>query len=80
MSIFQATTEVRRYRRPGRWPSGDTQELQRRYFLWGICIWSRTLDVESIPPWAVIQLETLGYTDWVSRFSDYIDSQRRQGA
>lgn len=81
MSAIQARTEVRRYRgRPGRWPFGDTQELQRRYFLWGFCIWTRTLDIEVIPPWAVIQISCLGYTDWVSRFASYIDSQRHQGA
>lgn len=80
MSLIQTRIEVRRYSEPGRWPFGDRQELQRRYFLLGICIWYSVIDVESIPPWAVIQLGALGYTDWVSRFAAYIDSQRRQGA
>lgn len=63
---------VQRYSRRGQWPHGSYQELQRRFYLGRFCVWTRVLDREDIPAWAVIQVGTLGSTDWRSKFAAYL--------
>lgn len=48
------------------------QVLVRETRLFGVRIWSREIDREEVPSWASIQRATLGYTDWRSRFAQYI--------
>lgn len=54
------------------WPFGQRQVLWKRYRLLGIRIWQKRLGSERIPHWAVIQMASLGFTDWKSSFADYI--------
>ena len=49
------------------------QVLLRDTHIFGIRIWSREIDREDIPSWASIQRACLGWTEWRSRFADYID-------
>lgn len=67
--ILQSSTEIRRY--TGRKSFGGRQDLVREYRVAGVKIWSTVLDTESVPSWAEIQLATLGYTSWTSKFSPF---------
>ena len=68
--MMASRIEVRRYRRRGEF--GSVQELQRRRYLFGICVCIQKLDSEEVPAWAEIQLGALGYTDWQSKFAEHI--------
>jgi hypothetical protein len=72
MDFISSRIQVRRISRSAGWPSRDTQELVRRYFICGMCFWTTVIDIEEIPSWAVIELVTLGFSDWQSRFAEYI--------
>lgn len=50
----------------------DKQYLTKEWRLWGVRIWSWVLDTEDVPVWASAQKATSGYTEWRSRFCDYI--------
>lgn len=52
--------------------AGEYQVLKQQWRLWGILIWSKTLDREDIPAWASIQKACFGYTEWKSKFAQYM--------
>lgn len=70
MKLIDTKMEVRRYRNPHEW--GSIQKLERATYVFGKCVYRKVLDEEEVPSWAEIQKGSLGYTDWVSKFSDYI--------
>ena len=51
---------------------GGLQKLFREYYFFGLKFWSREIDREEVPVWAEIQLNTLGSTEWRSKFAEYI--------
>ena len=57
----------------------DRQYLIEEWRLFGIRIWRKVLDWEEVPVWAWVQLATVGNTEWVSKFSYYIDEEKRNG-
>lgn len=61
---------VRRYMR--RREFGGVQRLERHWMVFGVCVWVTTLDEEEYPAWAGIARGTLGYSDWQSRFQEYM--------
>ena len=63
---------VRRYSVRSLWPAGSFQRLERHHYIGPLRVWVTVVDSEDVPPWAAIQLGALGYTDWVSRFSEHI--------
>ena len=50
----------------------DQQFLIKEWRLFGIRIWSRELDYEDVPVYASAQAATMGFTDWKSRFAEFI--------
>jgi len=50
----------------------DRQYLTKEWRLFGIRIWSWVLDTEEVPVWASAQKATCGYTEWKSKFAEYI--------
>ncbi len=46
---------------------GSTQHLVKRWHWRGLVVWTRILDSEEIPMWALCQLGAFGDTDWESR-------------
>ena len=50
----------------------DVQNLIKEWRLWGFRIWTRTVDTEIVPNYAIAQAACLGYTDWKSEFAEYI--------
>ena len=51
---------------------GVKQRLVRIYRLLGVKVWTSILDEEDVPLFAVIQVATLGSTEWRSKFREYI--------
>lgn len=72
MAILTQKLEVRRY--SSRRTFEGVQQLERRWYLLGCCIWSSVLDSEEVPQWAAIQKAALGSTDWRSKFADRPDA------
>jgi hypothetical protein len=60
-----------------RWTKRDTfddcyQELRRTTRVFGIPVWTTTIDREDVPSWALIQRACTGSTEWESRlFKQY---------
>ena len=49
-----------------------TQELTRVYYLWGIRIWTKVLDKEEVPQYAVISNACFGdLSGWYSKFAPF---------
>lgn len=51
---------------------GTKQQLVKRWRLFGRVIWTRVLDEEDVPMFAVIERGCLGSTNWRSKFAEYI--------
>lgn len=51
---------------------GTKQQLVKRWRLFGRVIWTRVLDEEDVPMFAVIEIGCLGSTNWRSKFAKYI--------
>jgi hypothetical protein len=47
----------------------DRQYLIKEWRFYGFRVWSRILDYEDVPAFASIQLSTVGYTEWESKFA-----------
>lgn len=66
-----STMRVQRWTR--RKEFGGFQQLLKEWRIFGIKVWTtEEIDREDVPGWAEIQLATLGYTEWESKFSEYI--------
>lgn len=50
----------------------DVQNLIKEWRLFGIKIWSMRIDYEIVPDYAIAQAACLGFTDWKSKFREYI--------
>jgi hypothetical protein len=50
----------------------STQHLMKTVYFLGFPFLYFEIDKEEIPPWALIQLGSLGWTEWVSKFSDHL--------
>jgi hypothetical protein len=70
MKLITHEIFVRRW--TNRYTFRGRQQLCRRTRILGIRIWTRVLDTERVPAWATIQLGTIGYTDWESKFAAHI--------
>lgn len=70
MRVLTSRTEVLRYTK--RYAFGGEQRLVRRWYLFGLRIWTTVLDTEEVPAWAEIQLAALGSTEWESKFKEYM--------
>ena len=73
MKIITTEVVVRRF--SDRFSFESEQRLTKEYRLFGLKIWSTVLDTEEVPTWASIQVGCLGYTEWISKFSKYIDHE-----
>jgi hypothetical protein len=50
----------------------DVQNLIKEWRLFGVRIWSIRLDYEIVPDYAIAQAACLGFTDWKSKFYEFI--------
>lgn len=50
----------------------DRQYLIKEWRLFGFRVWKRTLDSEDVPVYASVSLACVGYTEWRSKFQEYI--------
>ncbi len=51
---------------------GTKQQLVKQWRLFGRVIWTRVLDEEDVPTFAVIECSCLGSTNWRSKFAEYM--------
>lgn len=65
-------SEIKVWRYTSRDQFGGIQRLEKHYKVFGIHIFTKVLDQEDFPSWAHIQLCTIGFTSWKSKFSEYI--------
>jgi hypothetical protein len=51
---------------------GQYHLLVKRWKWRGLTIWKKTLDREEIPAFVWIAMATVGYTNWRSKFKEYM--------
>jgi hypothetical protein len=68
--MIKTAIRVKRWTRRNEF--GGFQQLLKEWRVFGVKVWTKEIDREDVPGWAEIQLATLGYTEWRSKFAEYI--------
>lgn len=73
MKLITTTHTCLRYRKRQEFEAWQVVERQTRFL--GFVIWSREIDREGVPSWALIQKATLGSTEWRSRLLNQYEKE-----
>ncbi len=68
--IVTSAMKVKRWSRRSEF--GGIQCLIKEWRVFGVKVWSREIDRETVPGWVEIQVATLGSTEWRSKFAAYM--------